>query len=77
MSKLDYKIGEKYSIEISKIKEILNNLENNRVYDITGVQSDGYLTTNIDKLKNELIELLSKIQTNAPSTEEKMDSYFK
>ena len=27
MSKLDYKIGEKYSIGISRIKEILSNLE--------------------------------------------------
>lgn len=51
-----------YSREIGEIRYILNNLENGKIYEKTGWIQDGYLATNIQKLRKELVNLLTKIQ---------------
>ncbi|MCC5421382.1 hypothetical protein [Clostridium perfringens] len=67
---LPYKINEKYSHELCDIYNILSQLKNNRVYDITNCQSDGFLSTHIDKLEKELNSLLNKIQYGKDSIED-------
>lgn len=60
--KLDYKIAKEYSHELNDISNKLNQLERKRVYELSGVQMDGYLATNIQQLRKMINELLSKIQ---------------
>ena len=51
-----------YSHEIEEIRYILNNLENGKIYEKTGWTQDGYLATNIQRLRKEIVNLLVKIQ---------------
>lgn len=60
-------IKEKYSHEIADIADILQQLKDGRCYELTHVQSDGYISTNVDKLKRELNELFTKIEYGEPS----------
>lgn len=39
-------------------------LKDGKVYELTNVQSDGFIGTNVDQLKNKIVELLSKIQND-------------
>lgn len=55
-------IATDYSRELNEISYILNNLENGRIYEKTGWTQDGYLATNIQKLRKEFTNLLIKIQ---------------
>ena len=55
-------IANEYSRELSEIAYILNNLENESIYEKTGWAQDGYLATNIQKLRKEITNLLIKIQ---------------
>lgn len=55
-------IANEYSRELNEISFILNNLENGRIYEKTGWTQDGYLATNIQKLRKEFTNLLIKIQ---------------
>lgn len=64
MSKLDYKIEERYTSELADIASRLDKLRNGRVYELSNVQSDGFIGTNVDQLKNKIVELLSKIQND-------------
>ncbi|EHK2345812.1 hypothetical protein N2W29_001798 [Clostridium perfringens] len=73
-NKLPYELKEKYSHELCDIYNILSQLKNNRVYDITNCQSDGFLSTHIDKLEKELNSLLNKIQYGKDGITE---SFFK
>lgn len=70
--KLDYKISEEYSLELNDIKNKLNQLERGRVYELSGVQMDGYLATNIEQLKKKLNELLNKIQNGEEGTDSRL-----
>ena len=64
MSKLDYKINERYTNELLDIARRLQRLKDGTVYELTNVQSDGFIGTNVDQLKNKIVELLSKIQND-------------
>ncbi|MBA4688121.1 MAG: hypothetical protein H2184_13265 [Candidatus Galacturonibacter soehngenii] len=55
-------IANEYSRELNEISYILNNLENGRIYEKTGWTQDGYLATNIQKLRKEMTNLLIKIE---------------
>lgn len=57
-----YNLSTIYNDELSEISYLLSNLENGRIYEKTGWMQDGYLSTNIQKLRTEIIELLCKIQ---------------
>ncbi|MGW8444241.1 hypothetical protein ACWGXJ_25350 [Paenibacillus sp. S33] len=65
-------ITEKYSREIQEIGNKLRDLENGRIYEKTGAQMDGYLTTNIQQLRKMFTELISKIDNQDPSMNEKL-----
>ncbi|QYK67480.1 hypothetical protein [Paenibacillus sp. S02] len=65
-------ITEKYSREIHEIGNKLRDLENGRIYEKTGAQMDGYLTTNIQQLRKMFTELISKIDNQDPSMNEKL-----
>ncbi|MBO1909765.1 hypothetical protein [Sporosarcina sp. 6E9] len=69
-------IENRYVMEIDRIKYILSSLENGRIYEKTGVQSDGYLNTNVSKLKKELNELFNKIQYGKESDLDRMGDFF-
>ena len=62
MSKLDYKIEERYTSELADIASRLDKLRNGRVYELSNVQSDGFIATNVDKLKDQVNKLLGKIK---------------
>lgn len=72
-------IVDEYSHEINEIRYILNNLERGRIYEKTGWSQDGYLATNIQKLRKEIVNLLVKIQDGGPGDKkrikEALDSY--
>ena len=72
MSKLGYKISERYSTELLEIENKLNQLERGRIYELSRAQMDGYLSTNINQLKDMLNDLLGKIQNDKQGQEEKM-----
>lgn len=57
-----FDIVNEYSRELNEIAYILNNLEHERIYEKTGWTQDGYLATNIQKLRKEITNLLFKIQ---------------
>lgn len=62
MEKLSYSIKEEYSVELNKINNRLSQLKSGRVYELSNARMDGSLFTNIEKLENEIDELLCKIQ---------------
>ena len=70
MSKLDYKIEERYTSELADIASRLDKLRNGRVYELSNVQSDGFLATNVDKLKDQVNKLLGKIQNDGQANDE-------
>ena len=70
MSKLDYKIEERYTSELADIASRLDKLRNGRVYELSNVQSDGFIATNVDKLKDQVNKLLGKIQTDGQANDE-------
>ena len=62
----------RYSREIEEIKYILQNIENGRYYENSGARMDGYLSTNITKLRENLRDLIKKIEYNLNSDDEKL-----
>lgn len=63
MDKLGYKISEEYSHELNDIGNKLDQLERGRIYELSGAQMDGYLSTNVSQLRKMINDLLNKIQT--------------
>ena len=53
-------IIDKCIYEFEEISYVLNNLENGRIYEKTGWTQDGYLSTNIQKLRKLMISLIEK-----------------
>lgn len=51
----------KYSLELSEIRNQLQDLKNGKVYEISNVKSDGYISTEVDQLTTNLVKLISKI----------------
>ena len=70
MSKLDYEIEERYTSELADIASRLDKLRNGRVYELSNVQSDGFIATNVDKLKDQVNKLLGKIQNDGQANDE-------
>ena len=70
MSKLDYKINERYTNELLDIASRLQRLKDGKVYELTNVQSDGFIATNVDKLKDQVNKLLGKIQNDGQANDE-------
>lgn len=63
VDKLGYKISEEYSHELNDIGNKLDQLERGRIYELSGAQMDGYLSTNVSQLRKMINDLLNKIQT--------------
>lgn len=66
----------KYEQELLDIKNVLNQLDQGRVYEISNIKTDGYLSTNIKELKKMLAELIYKIEHDADSKIEKLQEVF-
>lgn len=69
-------LSEKYSSEIAEIAYILKNLEAGRIYENTGARMDGSLATNVAKLREKIAILLSKIENNDESFQDKFDRHM-
>ncbi|MBQ3417914.1 MAG: hypothetical protein IJH32_08765 [Ruminococcus sp.] len=67
MERLPYEINEKYSCEWNRISEKIRQLEEGRIKELSGLDYDGYLSTNIQQLKKMLADLLDKIQNGKDS----------
>lgn len=65
-------VKKRYSEEIEKIDYILRNLENGRYYEKSGATMDGYLATNISKIRENLDDLIQKIEYNKDSSIERL-----
>ncbi|NFG25980.1 hypothetical protein FC777_02345 [Clostridium botulinum] len=70
-------IKKKYSHELNEINYTLQNLENGRYYENTGARMDGCLATNIQKLKEYLNDLFTKIEYNQDSVSDEIKSIVK
>ncbi|WP_257151365.1 hypothetical protein [Bacillus anthracis] len=51
-----------YSMEVDNIRTKLSELENGRIYEITGARMDGTIAKNIERLKEMLNDLCNKIE---------------
>lgn len=65
-------VKEKYSQELNYIECILEKLEEGRYYENSHVQMDGYLSTNLQKLRDNINDLINKIEYNGDSINEEM-----
>jgi hypothetical protein len=70
-------IKNRYSHEISEIENILRDLENGRVKDITGANYDGYLANQVKKLRRKLNELFHKVVNESDSVLDEFNKFFK
>lgn len=61
---------DKYSMEISAIEDSLSKLYNGQVMEISGISMDGKLSTNVEKLRDQIDDLLNKIASNQMGDEE-------
>lgn len=69
-------IANKYSDELSDIQNKLQQLNDRRVYEISNVQSDGYLVTNVQQLKKMISKLLYKIEYGKDSISDEIGKIF-
>lgn len=69
-------IVKKYSREIGEIAYKLHQLEIGNIYEKTGSRMDGYLATNIQQIRKQLVELLSKIENDSPSINDELRDAF-
>lgn len=65
-----------FSHELNDIGNRLRRMEDGRVYELSGVKMDGYLATNVAKLREAIEDLLLKIEGKKPSTKEMLRQYF-
>ncbi|WP_350303545.1 hypothetical protein [Bacillus pumilus] len=65
-------ISKRYSRELSEIKNKLDDLKNERIYELTKTRNDGYLRTNIEQLEKLLEKLFFKIDNGGPSIDEEL-----
>ena len=77
MSKVVVDVSDRFSSEIMRINNKLNQLEKGRIYEITGAKMDGYLSTNIEQLKESLNDLLYKIEYNKESDNDRISREFR
>jgi uncharacterized protein YeeX (DUF496 family) len=76
MSEQRLGITEKYSREIQDIANKLRDLENKRVYELSGAKMDGYLATNVQQLRKMIEDLLYKIDNQLPSINDGLAPLF-
>lgn len=69
-------VRNKYDGELMEIKNKLNQLEKGRIYDLTNAQMDGYLSTNIEQLREMIEDLIYKIEYDVESVKEKLRKSF-
>lgn len=62
----------KYEVELLQINNILKDLEDGRYYEKTGVKMHGKLAIHVEKLREEINELINKIEYNKDSSSDKM-----
>ncbi|HHY24496.1 MAG TPA: hypothetical protein GX527_09735 [Clostridiaceae bacterium] len=62
----------RYQQELLDIKNKLNQLENDRYYEKSGIKNDGYLATNIQALRRSIADLIYKIEYGEDSIIEKL-----
>lgn len=60
-------IKQRYSHEIDSVRNRLNYLEQGYVKEITGVNMHGNLSTNVQKLREEMNALFSKVVNGSES----------
>ena len=70
-------VSDRYSAEILNIKNKLNQLEKGRIYELTGAKMDGYLSINIEQLRESINDLLYKIEFNKESINERVSREFR
>jgi hypothetical protein len=62
----------RYQQELLDIKNKLNQLENDRYYEKSGIKNNGYLATNIQALRRSIADLIYKIEYGEDSIIEKL-----
>jgi len=72
----DLGIHKIYHREIQDIHNKLVQLENGRIYELTGAQGDGYLLTNTQQLRKMIAQLINKIDKDLPSIEDEIATIF-
>ena len=77
MSKVVVDVSDRFSSEIMRINNRLNQLEKGRIYEITCAKMDGYLSANIEQLEESLNDLLYKIEYNKESDNERISREFR
>ncbi|WP_166695875.1 hypothetical protein [Bacillus cereus] len=65
-----------YNDEFNNIQNKLNELENGRIYELTGAQMDGALSTNIQNLRKMLNDLFNKIEYGKDSIGDEIATLF-
>ncbi|GGF76716.1 hypothetical protein GCM10010912_22290 [Paenibacillus albidus] len=66
-----------YNLEISKIKNLLSDLENGRIYDLhKHVKAYGSLQTKVEQLKEMLNDLVHKVEYGKKSTADEIGELF-
>lgn len=74
---METSISKKYEQEISRIRAKITQLENGRIYENGGAFCDGYLSTNARQLRAMFDDLMTKLDNDLPSNEERMFSKIK
>lgn len=77
MKEKEFDVTKTYRLELRKIKDKMDDLEQGRIYEKTNYGPYGYLNTNIVKLKEMLNDLLHKIEYSEQSDEERLSQAFK
>lgn len=72
MSNKKIDIKDKYSHELMEFENKLQDLEQSRIYELSGAKMDGYLSTNIKYLREKINGLIKKIEYDIPSTMERI-----
>lgn len=67
----------KYNHELLHIKNKLNQLESGRVYDISNIKMDGYLSRHIKELREMIADLLYKIEYDEESISEEIKREYR
>lgn len=70
-------VRRRYSHEINEVANKLRDLENGRIKEITDVNMDGYLATNIISLRKDLNDLFAKVVNGSDSVTDEFDKWFK
>lgn len=70
-------MSEKYSIELRKIYELIDKLKTKQIYELSGVRSDGSVTTIGMSLENQINELMNKIDNSKPGLEDEIEAAVK